>query len=182
MMVQWSGIPLRVIRKAVDRGMDESTAENVAMMAYVEAVLRWVPERASLSTLATYHVTNAVRCHATMGVKRNAKHLRQLAAMGGNGLSHHTFGHHDPEVAPADSTAEEVAEFNRDAVWRALARLHPRERLVVTRRFGLDGEPPETLEQVAARIGVSKERVRQLQKRALISLERDQQFSTYEVE
>jgi RNA polymerase primary sigma factor len=52
----------------------------------------------------------------------------------------------------------------------ALTRLNPRMRTVILRRFGLDGQPPQTLEQVGAELGVTRERVRQLESRALREL------------
>jgi RNA polymerase primary sigma factor len=52
----------------------------------------------------------------------------------------------------------------------ALTRLNPRMRIVIARRFGLDGQPPQTLEQVGAELGVTRERVRQLESRALREL------------
>jgi RNA polymerase primary sigma factor len=45
--------------------------------------------------------------------------------------------------------------------------LDPREQVVVTLRYGLGGEPRRTLVQIGRVLGVSKERVRQLQNRAL---------------
>ncbi len=48
-----------------------------------------------------------------------------------------------------------------------LARLNPREREILERRFGLDGTPPQSLRQVGERLGISGERVRQLEHRAL---------------
>ena len=52
---------------------------------------------------------------------------------------------------------------------RALDRaaLDPREQLVLTLRFGLKGSEQQTLVQVSKVLGVSKERVRQIEARAL---------------
>ncbi len=52
----------------------------------------------------------------------------------------------------------------------ALRRLTPRMRRVLTLRFGLDGESPQTLEQVGIGLGITRERVRQLEARALREL------------
>jgi RNA polymerase primary sigma factor len=52
----------------------------------------------------------------------------------------------------------------------ALRRLSPRMRRVLTLRFGLDGESPQTLEQVGTGLGITRERVRQLESRALREL------------
>jgi RNA polymerase primary sigma factor len=52
----------------------------------------------------------------------------------------------------------------------ALAHLNPRMRRVLALRFGLDGEKPQTLEEVGAGLGITRERVRQLEARALREL------------
>ena len=44
-----------------------------------------------------------------------------------------------------------------------------RERQIITRRFGLDGRT-ETLEQIGEFLGITRERVRQLEKAILIRL------------
>jgi RNA polymerase primary sigma factor len=52
----------------------------------------------------------------------------------------------------------------------ALSSLNPRMRRVLALRFGLDGEKPQTLEEVGAGLGITRERVRQLESRALREL------------
>ncbi len=52
----------------------------------------------------------------------------------------------------------------------ALSHLNPRMRRVLALRFGLDGESPQTLEEVGAGLGITRERVRQLESRALREL------------
>jgi RNA polymerase primary sigma factor len=53
----------------------------------------------------------------------------------------------------------------------ALDELGDRTRLVLEARFGLNNREPATLEQVGAEIGVTRERVRQIETRALRELE-----------
>ncbi len=53
-----------------------------------------------------------------------------------------------------------------------LEALNPREREVVTGRFGLSDREPETLEVLAARLGLTRERIRQIQQEALNKLRR----------
>jgi RNA polymerase primary sigma factor len=68
-----------------------------------------------------------------------------------------------PEQATADHLrAKEVSE--------ALARLEPRLRELLVRRFGLEGHPPQTLEEIGQVLGVTRERVRQLETKALREL------------
>jgi RNA polymerase primary sigma factor len=52
----------------------------------------------------------------------------------------------------------------------ALDELNPRMRRVLSLRFGLDGERPQTLEEVGGQLGITRERVRQLETRALREL------------
>jgi RNA polymerase primary sigma factor len=70
-------------------------------------------------------------------------------------------------LAPHEQTAEQAR--GRELAG-ALKQLNPRMRRVLTLRFGLDGEPPQTLEEVGAQLGITRERVRQLETRALREL------------
>lgn len=69
-----------------------------------------------------------------------------------------------------DSHAEhqEMIVLMRD--W--LKKLSDKQKLVITRRFGLDNNDPATLEELAAEMGVTRERVRQIQQESLAKLKR----------
>ncbi|PHV24797.1 RNA polymerase sigma factor RpoS [Janthinobacterium sp. BJB426] len=53
-----------------------------------------------------------------------------------------------------------------------LTKLPDKQRVVIMRRFGLDNDDPATLETLAEEMGVTRERVRQIQQEALIKLKR----------
>jgi RNA polymerase primary sigma factor len=53
-----------------------------------------------------------------------------------------------------------------------LEALDPRERKIISQRFGLDGGKPKTLEDVSKNFGITRERIRQLQNIALAKLRR----------
>lgn len=61
---------------------------------------------------------------------------------------------------------EELADTGRrvSECWRLLDVLEPREREILRLLYGLDDGEEKTLQQVAARIGLSKQRVSQIQK------------------
>lgn len=69
-----------------------------------------------------------------------------------------------------DTQAEhhEVTVLVRD--W--LSKLPEKQRIVIMRRFGLDNDDPVTLETLADEMGITRERVRQIQQEALIKLKR----------
>ncbi|OGB23405.1 MAG: RNA polymerase sigma factor RpoS [Burkholderiales bacterium RIFCSPLOWO2_02_FULL_57_36] len=75
----------------------------------------------------------------------------------------------DSEDGP-DSRAEhhEITVLVRD--W--LAKMPDKQRIVIVRRFGLDNDDPATLEELASEMGVTRERVRQIQQEALVKLKR----------
>ena len=68
-----------------------------------------------------------------------------------------------------------------------LSKLEPREADIIRLRFGLEGRDPLTLEEVGAKIGVTRERVRQIQEQALRQLRKnmatfEKQRTTEEIE
>ena len=64
------------------------------------------------------------------------------------------------------------AEYSalKDAVKEAIDKLTERERRVIVLRFGLEGERAHTLEEVGQELGVTRERIRQVEANALRKL------------
>jgi RNA polymerase primary sigma factor len=70
-------------------------------------------------------------------------------------------------LSPENAAAEAQRREHLD---RALNQLAPRTRKVLELRFGLNGEEPKTLEDVGRRFGVTRERIRQIENKALDAL------------
>ncbi|GCB03045.1 RNA polymerase sigma factor RpoS [Ralstonia sp. SET104] len=71
------------------------------------------------------------------------------------------------------SPDQEVAHRELSQLMKSwLARLSDKHRYVVERRFGLNYIEPATLEELAAEMGLTRERVRQIQQEALVKLKR----------
>ncbi len=71
----------------------------------------------------------------------------------------------------SDPEGDRTEEIDTDeTIVRLLESLRPREREVLALRFGLNGRPRLSLSQVGKVLAVSKERVRQIQDRALEKL------------
>ena len=75
----------------------------------------------------------------------------------------------------SDSSAQRPDEIigERETYERLIKlvnQLDERERIIVVARFGLDGKPPRTLDEVSAKLGRTRERVRQIQNQALRKL------------
>lgn len=73
------------------------------------------------------------------------------------------------------SDSPELTVGNRELEQRVeewIAGLSDKQRLVVEKRFGLHGSEPATLEELADQLGLTRERVRQIQQEALQRLRR----------
>ncbi|HXD71530.1 MAG TPA: sigma-70 family RNA polymerase sigma factor, partial [Gaiellales bacterium] len=100
------------------------------------------------------------------------------------GLARKTVSLHEPVGEDGDSelgdmiadpdagNPEELAEthLRHERLREGLARLGERKRLILELRFGLDGQDPRNLEEIGRIVGLTRERVRQLEAEALREL------------
>jgi RNA polymerase primary sigma factor len=73
----------------------------------------------------------------------------------------------DSRLSPYEEAARELLKENVDDV---LSSLSDREAKVLKLRFALDGDRPRTLEEVGKHFGVTRERIRQIESKALRKL------------
>lgn len=73
----------------------------------------------------------------------------------------------DPESKPAEQASYQML---KDDISRLICTLNSREQAVIRMRFGLDDGKAKTLEEIGRRFSVTRERIRQIEARALHKL------------
>ena len=83
----------------------------------------------------------------------------------------------EKEILPDQSTARRLL---RDQLKQILMDLQPREQKILQMRFGLNKEIPRTLEEVGKEFGVTRERIRQIEAKALEKIRKHHQIKKIE--
>jgi RNA polymerase primary sigma factor len=76
-----------------------------------------------------------------------------------------------------DVEDEACSETLRSEIEKLLSHLSAKEKFVVIQRFGLDGSDPKTLEEVGNQMGVTRERIRQIEQKVLNRLSKTRDVS-----
>jgi RNA polymerase primary sigma factor len=110
--------------------------------------------------------------------------VTSLLQMAGDDISLSTAVGEDGSLELGDTLEQETipsAELELmkssfvEQIQAMVAGLDEKEREVIRMRFGLDGEEPRTLQEIGAALGLSRERIRQIESRAKEKLRRSQQ-------
>jgi len=138
---------------------DELISEgNVALMRSVEKFNFALGNR--FSTYATY----AIQRHF-FRVSQKSRQLRARFVPTEESLKDRA-----EEPSPHEyCSTEQIAEL-KQLFQKFLSDLEPREKQIVVARFGFDGKPPRTFRELGTEMGVCKERIRQIQTRAMDKL------------
>jgi len=78
----------------------------------------------------------------------------------------------DHSITPSDDIL--IAQSFEEQLQKLLGQLDDKERLIIERRFGLGDREPQTLAEIGTDLHLSRERIRQIEERALGKLRRSQ--------
>jgi len=165
------------IRQAIFRALSDK-ARTIRLPVYLGEDLRRLQqaEAALLQHLGREPTPHELADHLGLQTRR----VCELLAVSQSLVSLDRPVGEDGETTLADSLEEEPAEQTEQLacthvnqqelhsrLQALLATLNPRERLVLHLRYGLDGTKGRTLEEIGKLLGVTRERVRQMETKAL---------------
>jgi RNA polymerase primary sigma factor len=163
------------IRQAITRALADQGRTIRLPVHVADQVRRLLRARRQLAQKLNHEPTLAELARETQLTEERVRELLELVEIPvsletpvGDGES--LYGDLIEDVhslAPHEQSAQEAR--GRELAG-ALEQLNPRMRRVLSLRFGLDGESPQTLEEVGNQLGITRERVRQLETRALREL------------
>ena len=78
-----------------------------------------------------------------------------------------SFGDFIPDSKSLNPSEELFSLLRSEKLHKLLEGLNEKEKSVLVMRFGFDGEEPRTLEETGQTLGVTRERIRQIEERAL---------------
>jgi len=140
---------------SADDLFDELVAEgNVALMRAVDKFNFALGNR--FSTYATY----AIQRHFFRISHRGRQQRRRFTP------ADESFRSVPASEPSAGCTSVQIDQL-KELFTKFLGELEPREQQIVVARFGFDGRAPRTFRELGAEMGVCKERIRQIQSRAM---------------
>jgi RNA polymerase primary sigma factor/RNA polymerase nonessential primary-like sigma factor len=165
------------IRQAISRAMADQSRTIRIPVHMVEQVNRMVRVRRDLITTLGHEPTVAEIATA-MGIPefqvielisydREPVSLDQAVGEDGESALGDFVARIDPREEPADSVTHGMLRHEVEIV---LASLSQREQAVIRLRFGLDDGRQRTLDEVGREFGLSRERIRQIEKVTLLKL------------
>lgn len=166
------------IKQAIKRALINAT-QQIHVPAYmVELIAKWKVAQRKLEAELGYSPTVQQLADAmNLPVKKVKIIKRAVRAL--NSTAREPQNHDGELIGLADVVADSRALTPDDNVLRGdelsvlkrlLEAIDEREAVILRLRFGLDGQEPLTLKQIADEVGISRERVRQIVDEALTRL------------
>jgi RNA polymerase primary sigma factor len=164
------------IKQGIRRSL-VNTVRTVRVPSYmVELIYRWRVTEAKLrQELGREPTRDEIAARLELGPehRRQIRRALRIAQTATQSMSL------DDSADMAEAIADPAARQPGDLLFelhelgelkRLLARVEERQARILRLRYGLDGEPPLTLREIGERLGITRERVRQLQNEALEGL------------
>ncbi len=150
-----------IAKKFVDptNSFEELVSEgNIALMRAVEKFNFALGNR--FSTYATYAIQRHFFRLSQKGRQLRSRFVSDDDAFKGRAAA-------EPD---GESCSPQQLGILKELFAKFLGELEPREQQIVVARFGFDGQSPRTFRELGSSMGVCKERIRQIQTRALDKL------------
>ncbi|MFY9588753.1 MAG: sigma-70 family RNA polymerase sigma factor [Actinomycetota bacterium] len=93
-----------------------------------------------------------------------------------------TLGEFVPDENAGARFDDVLAGISHDEAMKVVATLNQREQMIIAMRFGLTGEEPRTLEEVGKMFSLTRERIRQLEAKALAKLRHPSRSAALRIE
>ncbi len=163
------------IHQAITRGI-ANTGRSIRLPVHAVETLRKIRKEKAL--LERELGREPTLDEIAVNLSTNLEKIKELMAVRGDPISLSTPLNDDGSVL-GDVVEDRTAESPLDAAVRSMApqemakllnRLQEREREILRLRFGLDRGEPRTLEEVGRHFGLTRERIRQIEGRALSKL------------
>ena len=142
---------------------------QVGVMAYLEGIDRWDPLKGKKWDYMWLVVGGKIA-----GYARDRESLIYIPQNAQKYVSYEFVDIDDYDILGEDRRLVEVEDvlYRTRLCNKCLNLLTERERFVIEKRYGWDGGEPQHLEQVGNALGVTRERVRQIEAKALRKMRR----------
>lgn len=142
---------------------------SIGTIGLIKAVDTFDPARASkFSSYASRCIENELRMELRRTRREGAQTSLQEPLEGSDGQL--TLADTLPDPTVMEDDCEQRADAAR--LRRMVEALPPRECRLLTLRYGLGGRPPQTQQEVAQQLGISRSYVSRIEKRALDRLQK----------
>jgi RNA polymerase sigma factor (sigma-70 family) len=163
------------IKQAIKRAL-QTTAQPLHVPGYmVELIHQWKQTAAELETKLGRVPSVEETAKELQLSPRKAKIIDEIAKTLTSGIVSDSLDENQTLCESIEDRHESDIEaaFESEDMHKAvglLSELDPREAQILTMRFGLDGSEPIGLKEIGDKLGLTRERVRQLQHSALTKL------------
>lgn len=177
------------IRQAISRGIQDTSRNIRIPVHYYEKIQRMRRARHQLEMNGVdptvENLAQAMQCKKEeilrlLQVEQDTVSMNQRVGDGDDTELSEFM--ESPELSPEDQYLEKE---RREIVSMLMECLTQRERFVIQERFGLVDNVPKTLEELGVQLGITRERVRQIEKRAMLKMKhpaRRRLIGQYEVD